>query len=108
MKPASVIFLTAILAACAASSPRIDPARMSALKAGQTTFEDVVRQFGRPSVVSSNVDGTKSAIYLYDKPGETGTTMVPLLSTSPADSTTFYFDPKGVLTDYKNKETERA
>ena len=107
MKTALIIALAATLAACAASSPRIDPARMSALKAGQTTFEEVVRQFGRPSVVSNNLDGTRSAIYLYDKPGESGTAMVSLISTSPADSTTFYFDTKGVLTEYKNKETER-
>ena len=108
MKTALIIALAAALAACAASSPRIDPARMSALKAGQTTFDDVVRQFGRPSVVSNNLDGTKSAIYLYDKPGESGTAMVSLISTSPTDSTTFHFDTKGVLTEYKNKEAERA
>ena len=108
MKTALIVALAAALAACAASSPRIDPARLSALKTGQTSYDDVVRQFGRPSVVSNNLDGTKSAIYLYDKPGESGTAMVSLIATSPADSTTFHFDTKGVLTDYKYKEAERA
>jgi hypothetical protein len=108
MKSVLIATLALTLMACAASSPRIDPARIGALKKGETTVDEVVRQFGRPSVISRNPDGTQSAIYLYGAEGQSGTTMVPLIATSPADSTTFYFDTKGVLTDYKIKETERA
>jgi hypothetical protein len=108
MKLVLIATLALTLMACAASSPRIDPARIDALKEGQTTVDEVVRQFGRPGVISRNPDGTQSAIYLYGAEGQSGTTMVPLIATSPADSTTFYFDTKGVLTDYKIKETERA
>jgi len=108
MKTCLIAALSLVLAACAASTPRIDPARMAALKPGQTTVDEVVRQFGRPSVISRNVDGTQSATYMYGAEGSTGTTMVSLLANASTDSTTFYFDTKGILTDYKNHETERT
>jgi hypothetical protein len=96
------------LMACAASAPRIDAARISALKPGVTTFDEVVRQFGKPSVTSRNPDGTQTAVYLHGADGQSGTTIVPLVAGTPADSTTFYFDSKGVLTDSKIKEAVRA
>jgi hypothetical protein len=108
MKLFFIITVTAILIGCAASTARIDPARVSALKKGQTTVDEVTRQFGRPSVISRNPDGTQSAIYFFGREGESGTTMVPLIGSAPADSTTFYFDTRGVLTDFKTKEAERA
>jgi hypothetical protein len=105
------LFLAAVSVAfvsCAASSPRIDPAHITALHKGQTTVSEVVSRFGRPSVISRNPDGTQSATYLYGSDGQPVTTMVSLITSSPADSTTFYFDVKGVLTDYKINEAERA
>jgi hypothetical protein len=69
MKTLLMAAVSLALIACAASSPRIDPARVSALKKGQTTVEEVVRQFGRPSVISRNPDGTQSAIYLFGNEG---------------------------------------
>ena len=108
MKTLLMAAVSLALIACAGSSPRIDPARISALQKGQTTVDEVVRQFGRPSLISRNPDGTQSATYLYGAEGQAGTTMVPLLSSSPADSTTFYFDTRGVLTDYKIKEADRS
>src|SRR3979490_1886466 len=86
--------------ACAGSAPRIEPAQVTALKKGETTVDEVVRKFGRPSVLSKNPDGTQSARYLHSGEGQSGTTMVPLLATAPVDSTVFYFDTAGVLTDY--------
>lgn len=95
------VALTLALAACAASAPRIDPARLDSLSKGKSTYDDVVRQFGKPSVISNNIDGTRTARYLYAPEGDAANTMVPLLSTSQGASTTFEFDTKGVLTDYR-------
>ncbi len=101
MKTCLIAALSLALMACAGSSPRIDPARLNELQKGQTTVAEVVRQFGRPSVLSRNPSGTQTAIYLHGD-GQSGTTtMVPLISTAPVDSVTFYFDTNGVLTDYK-------
>src|SRR5476651_1440289 len=107
MKTCLIAAFSLTLMACAGSAPRIDPARLTTLQRGQTTVDEVVHQFGRPSVLSKNPDGTQSAIYLHGADGQSGTTMVPLLATAPADSTTFYFDTKGVLTDYKIKQADK-
>jgi hypothetical protein len=107
MKTLFVAALSLTLIACAASAPRIDPARISELHKGQTTVDEVVRQFGRPSVISRNPDGTQSATYLHGGDGQSGTTMVSLLAANPVNSTTFYFDDKGVLTDYKIKQADK-
>jgi len=104
MKNCLIAALSLALIACAGSSPRIDPARLNELQKGQTTVADVVRQFGRPSVLSRNPGGTQTAIYLQSD-GQSGTTtMVPLVSTVPVNSVTFYFDTNGVLTDYKTTQ----
>ncbi len=108
MKTCSIALLILALAACAGSAPRIDPARVAALQKGTTTVGEVVQQFGRPSLISRNPDGTQSATYLHGAERQSGTTMVPLLASIPVDSTTFYFDPNGVMADYKITQTSKA
>ncbi|MEO7727817.1 MAG: hypothetical protein ABIS45_11235 [Burkholderiales bacterium] len=49
-----------------------------------------------------------TATYLYGAEGQQGTTIVPLIASTPADSTTFYFDTKGMLTDFKITETTKS
>ena len=107
MKTYLIAALSLALTACAGSSPRIDPARLNELQKGQTTVAEVVRQFGRPSVLLKNPSGTQTAIYVHND-GQSGTTMVPLVAVDPADSVTFYFDTNGVLTDYKTTQAKAA
>jgi hypothetical protein len=90
------------LSGCASSVPRIDPARLEALSPGQTTTTDVVRQFGRPSLLSKNPDGTQTAVYKYGD----NKAIVPLIAGTPSDSVVFYFDINGVMTDYKTTEAK--
>ncbi len=96
-----IVALSLALASCAASSPRIDTARFSELQKGRSTVAEVVGKFGRPSVLSKNPDGTQTAIYVHDD-GQS-MAMIPLVATMPVDSSTFYFDGGGVLTDFKIK-----
>jgi len=103
MKTCLSAVVSLALMACASSSPRIDPARLGELQAGQTTVAEIVRQFGRPGILSKNPDGTQWAIYVH-KDGQTGTTVIPLVATDPVDSITFYFDTSGVLTHYKSTQ----
>jgi outer membrane protein assembly factor BamE (lipoprotein component of BamABCDE complex) len=105
MKTCLIAAMSLILTACAGSSPRIDPARLSELQKGQTTVAEIVRQFGRPGILSKNPDGTQWALYVHSD-GQSVTTMVPLLATAPVDSVTFYFDTNGVLTDYKTRQAD--
>jgi hypothetical protein len=92
--------LGAVLLGCAGSAPRLDAQHIADLKKGETTLQEVVREFGRPSVLLNNPDGTKAARYLHND-AVSASTMIPLLSTEPVDSTTFYFDEHSVLVDYK-------
>lgn len=107
MKTYLIAALSLALTACAGSSPRIDPARLNELQKGQTTVAEVVRQFGRPSVLLKNPSGTQTAIYVHSD-GQSGTTMVPLVAIEPADSVTFYFDTNGLLTDYKTTQAKAS
>src|SRR3954471_14737161 len=102
-------FLAAVMAltfaGCAATTAKIEPARLSELQKGRTTFDEVVHRFGRPSVISRNPGGDQSATYYFSNGGEA---MVTLMAATPKDSTTFYFDTKGVLTDYKASEAPKS
>lgn len=104
MKTVLVVMLSLVLAACAGTTPRIDPARLSEVQKGKTTVDDVVRQFGKPSVHSRNTDGTQSATYVHGDPRSSESTVVPLIATTPRDSVAFYFDAKGLLTDVKTTQ----
>lgn len=104
MKIVTIAALVLALAGCAGTTPRIDPARLSEVQKGKTTVAEVLRQFGNPSVLSKNTDGTQWAIYLHGDPQSEGTSIVPLAGITPRDSVTFYFDARGVLTDIKATE----
>ncbi len=106
MKISLIAALSLALAACAGTTARIEPARLSQVQKGQTTVAEIVREFGRPSVLSRNPDGTQSALYVYNNGTSGGTTIVPLVATVPRDSVTFYFDTNGVLTDLKTTQAD--
>jgi outer membrane protein assembly factor BamE (lipoprotein component of BamABCDE complex) len=104
MKTCLIAALSLTLTACAGTTARIEPDRLNQVQKGQTTVAEVVRQFGRPSVLSKNPDGTQSALYVYNDGTSRGTTIVPLVTTVPRDSVTFYFDTNGVLADLKTTQ----
>ena len=99
MKTCLISTLLLVLTACAGTTARIEPAKLNEVQKGVTTVAEVTRQFGRPSVLSKNPDGTQTAVYIYNDPKTSGTTMVTLLANEPRDSVTFNFDTIGLLTD---------
>jgi outer membrane protein assembly factor BamE (lipoprotein component of BamABCDE complex) len=107
MKTCLIAALILLLTACAGTTARIEPAKLNEVQKGVTTVAEVTRQFGRPSVLSKNPDGTQTAVYIYNDAQTTGTAMVTLLVNEPRDSVTFNFDTKGLLTDVKTTEANR-
>jgi outer membrane protein assembly factor BamE (lipoprotein component of BamABCDE complex) len=101
MKTRLTVAACLMLVACAASTPKIDPARLNEVQKGSSTVDDVVRLFGRPSVLSKNTDGTQSAMYLHGDGPSGGTGFVTLVDIVPKDSVTFSFDSRGVLSNIK-------
>jgi hypothetical protein len=104
----------ALLAGCAATGPAIEPAQLAAFQKGKTTQADVVRQFGRPSINSKNMDGTQTSAYLQPDAGTEAGSVISLMSaiagrpTANVDSVIFEFDTKGILTDYRTTQSNPA
>ena len=81
------------LAACATSGPKIEATRLTELRKGETTANEIFKQFGRPNFLSKNLDGSQMAVYVRSDSGNA--------FSSGTESVTFNFTPAGVLSDYK-------
>ena len=113
MKYWFILAITLLLAGCAATGPGIEPQQVTVLQKGKTTYADVVRQFGKPSVNSTHMDGTRTAIYLQpgnDEPGAVVSlmSMIAGAATANRESVIFEFDAKGVLIDQRWKQSNPA
>ena len=85
------------------ASPKLDESALAEMRKGQTTFDDIVRRFGRPNFGSTNWDGTRTAAYAYGD-GWSPAALSALgaaMGGSSADTVVLYFNDKGVLTDYR-------
>lgn len=90
-----------MLSACVATTPRIEAERLREVRTGATSYNDIVKHFGTPSLVSKNPDGTSFATYVHADPGASSKEVVPLVAGVFRDSVTFHFDTKGLLSDVK-------
>jgi hypothetical protein len=104
--------LSLMLIGCASSGPKIDEARLTEVRKGETTIADVVSRFGRPSILSKNMNGTQTAVYMHAGGRSDAAAFVPLMAAlvgnadANVDSVIFYFDVKGVLSDYKTTQAQ--
>ena len=103
----AIAALALTLAGCASTGPKIEAAQLSELQQGKTTVAEVIKRFGRPSILSKNMDGTQTAAYMWAEDRSTAGALVPLASAlagkadADVDSVIFSFDTKGVLSGYK-------
>ena len=106
MKPcrlAAVLLALAVYAgASPAATPRIDENALAGMRKGQTTFDEIVRRFGRPNFGSKNWDG-RTAAYAYGEGWSPNalTALNAVLGGSPGNTVVLYFNDRDVLTDYK-------
>lgn len=102
--------LTLLLLGCVSSQVKIDASQLAELQKGKTTVNDVINRFGRPTVLSRNMDGTQTAAYMQAEGRSDASGFVPLMTSIMTDressvaSVTFYFDGNGVLTSYRNTQ----
>lgn len=112
MKRYLLALFISILAGCASSGPVVDAPRLGELRRGETALSDVIGRFGRPSVLSRNMDGSQTAAYMHVEGRSDAAAFVMLMSAlagnthANVSSVIFQFDTKGLLLDYKT--TERA
>lgn len=93
--------LLMLLSACVATTQRIEEGRLKEVRAGATSYAEIVKHFGKPSLLSKNPDGTSFATYVYADPEAKGNTIVPLVAGVNRDSVTFHFDTRGLLADVR-------
>ena len=99
---------------CASTQTRIEPSQLAALERGKTTVADVMRRYGRPTVMSKNMDGSQTAAYMQAAGRSEMSAFVPLMTSIVTDreasvaSVTFYFDANGVLTSYRTSQPREA
>ncbi len=102
------------LAGCASSGPVIDDARLAGLQKGKTTADDIVKDFGRPSFNSDNLDGTRTTAYLQPGTRSDASAMVALIgaiaggTAANANAIIFRFDEKGRLSGYERTSESPA
>ena len=105
----NLLLVVALLAlcACASSGTKVDFAQLNEVRKGQTTYEDVIRRFGRPNFASKNLDGTRTAAYADTAGRSDALVLLPLMGTviagagSSVDTVILYFDDRDILADYK-------
>ena len=104
--------LTLGLVACAADASKIEETTVNDMRQGQTTLAQVVGRFGRPSILSHNIDGTQTAAYVHGDPQSGSPAVIPLIaalagkSSANVDSIIFSFDAAGILSDYKQTRVQ--
>ena len=104
--------LTLALIGCASSGPKFDAPRLTEVRNGETTIADMITRYGRPSVLSKNMDGTQTAAYMYVAGRSDAGSFVSLMGAlagnadANVDSAIFYFDSKGVLSGYKTTQAK--
>ena len=96
MKKLLAAALIAVLSGCITNGPKIDSARLEEFRVGQTTATQIFSQFGRPNFLSKNMDGTQTAVYVHAEDGPVVGTLA-----GTAETVTFSFDDRGVLSELK-------
>jgi hypothetical protein len=110
MRTCIPLVLLFAIAGCASTSTGIDANALSEVRKGQTTFDEVVRRFGRPNFLSKNWDGTRTAVYVHSAGRSDAALSLPAMGAaitnapSSTDSVVLRFDERGVLSDYRTHQ----
>lgn len=88
-----------VLAGCAASGTRVNPAQLAGFQPGVTTEADVTKALGKPQSVIASSDGTRILGYAFVK---------YQIGSMEMNSTTFTFDKGGKLAVHQAMETGSA
>lgn len=88
MRMLAVWCVAAVLAGCATAGTEVRPDQLSTLRAGQTTYAEVVQLLGPPNGNAIHADGTRKIAYVR-------TSASPLSASQSV--VTMTFDQRGVL-----------
>jgi outer membrane protein assembly factor BamE (lipoprotein component of BamABCDE complex) len=101
-----------LLVGCAASGVKVTEAQISALRAGETTVDQVLAQFGQPTTRMKLADGTVTLLYVYSEAKVRGATFIPIVGAFAggmdvrSTSATLRFNSAGLLLDVSSSQSE--
>jgi outer membrane protein assembly factor BamE (lipoprotein component of BamABCDE complex) len=105
----AVVGIVLALAGCAPQGVDNPDSRISNLKSGKTTFEQVKQEFGAPLTDKVAADGTRTVTYAIDQQQSSAGTHIPVLGpftgsvTEVENDLTMTFDKDGVLTSHSSQ-----
>lgn len=105
------ICLSLMLAGCAASGVQVSEEQAQSFQIGRATYADVVATLGPPTIVSTQSNGNRIAIYSYaavqSRPQNFIPYIGPLVSgyDTKSSAVSFTFDGRGVLANMTSTQT---
>jgi hypothetical protein len=111
MKHLRILFVVLLLLGCRHAGTRVTAEQLAPLKAGVTTYEEVLRQFGSPTTVTRNMDGTRQVTYSFSRSKPRPQAYIPGvgvvwgMEVSGGGSAVLLFDKNDKLMDYSSTET---
>ena len=112
MRTAAVLLIGILLVACASSGVLVNPAQLKAFKKGETTVAEVTAKLGKPTTMSTQMDGTTTIQYIHTITETKPESLIPYIgpffggaNTIHTKMTTLVFDKDGKLADYSTSQS---
>lgn len=105
--PVGWIAAVLLLAGCASGGTLVTAGELASLAPGRASYDELVSKLGRPTTSTTAPDGTRIAIYSYERMHTRATTFLPVVGgfVGGTDAQTSwavcYFDRAGVLESCK-------
>jgi transposase-like protein len=99
-----------VLAGCVSSGVKVDQSKLLNLHKGETTYAEATKLLGKPSSVSVNENGDKTAIYMYYSSQARPETFIPYVGAfvggadSESTMTMLQFDGNDILQHYSSNQ----
>ena len=105
------MFVALTLAGCAASGVQVSEQQAQSFEVGRATYADVVATLGPPTIVSTQSNGNRIAVYSYaavqSRPQNFIPYIGPLVSgyDTKSSAVSFTFDGRGMLANMTSTQT---
>lgn len=106
MKMVLVVAMALALSACIATGRKVSQEKVSQFKVGQTTYQEVIAELGKPTDSTLHSDGRRTLSYFYSQSQASAASFIPyvggLVGGSETENSFVYldFDANGILANY--------
>jgi hypothetical protein len=110
MKAIGILCIALTLIGCASYGVQVKTEQLSSFKRGETTIEEVIAKLGKPTTISTKMDGTKEIAYIYSHAQARPETFIPYVGVfvggvdARSSSVILTFDAEGKLTNFTSSE----